>query len=86
MEKNKTTNSSGGSSSSSSNSSNSRSRNIKDYQSLVGMTLEEGKQIYRKMRVIKKDGEILPGTEEIRSDRLNVGIVNDVITEVIAFM
>ena len=62
-----------------------RSKNVQNYGSLIGMTVEEAKQIYRKIRVVKEDGVSLCVTEDFRMDRLNVATSGGIITELVGF-
>lgn len=61
---------------------------IDDFEGLVGMTLEEAtakvEPIGAEIRVIRRDGEDLAATMDYRSNRLNVAVSGDVITDVIS--
>jgi hypothetical protein len=60
---------------------------VVDNNQLIGKTLEEGKayaeSIGCTLRVTKKDGEGMMVTMDFRPNRINVAIVNNIITEVL---
>jgi hypothetical protein len=58
---------------------------MEKYQCMIGLTVNEAQCIYRKIRVVKTNGVRETTRDDVRLDRLNVAVVNGVISELIGF-